>query len=163
MSEPTRPKRNPYFNEDQWGRLLLYVQYLRNEMGLERWRLEIGHHTPAEEHAEAYHALGYVVPVDGRYVAWLYLANDFPSEPQWKQRHVLVHELTHLYTRDALTLVEAGFRQLSESAYNVAWPAYKDAMECQVDELARTLAPRFKLPDLNKPLGKKARQRLEEI
>jgi hypothetical protein len=96
-------------------------------------------------------------------VAWVYLASDFPSEEPFKQRHILVHELTHLYTRDALTVVETTFKQVSEPAYNVAWPMYKEAMECQVDEIARTMAPLFKLPKLNKPLGRKARRRLERI
>jgi hypothetical protein len=132
-------------------------------MGLDRWRLNIGYHTPAEEHPEAHQAMGYVVPVEGRYVAGIYLASDFPEMEPFKQRHVLVHELTHLYTRDALMVVETAFKQLSESAYNVAWPTYKEAMECQVDEIARIMAPLFKMPDLNKPLGKNARRRLERM
>jgi hypothetical protein len=156
-------ERNPYFNELQWSRLKLYLWYLSDEMALGRWRLEIGYHTPAEEHPEAHAAMGYIVPAEGRYVAWLYLANDFPDYDSFKQRHVLVHEFTHLYTRDALSVVEAGFKQLSESAYNVAWPTYKEAMECQVDEIARTMAPLFKMPDLNKPLGKKARRLLRRM
>jgi len=156
-------ERNPYFSELQWSRLKLYLWYLREEMGLGRWRLMLGHHTPAEEHSEAHEALGYVVPIEGRYIAWIYLANNFPEEEPFKQRHVLVHELGHLYTRDALTVVETGFQQLSEPAYNVAWPMYKEAMECQVDEVARTMAPLFKMPELNKPLGKKARRRIERM
>jgi hypothetical protein len=36
-------------------------------------------------------------------------------------------------------------------------------MECQVDEIARIMAPLFKMPDLNKPLGKNARRRLERM
>jgi hypothetical protein len=161
--EPVRSERNPYFSPLQWDRLKLYVWYLRDEMGLSGWRVVLGHHTPAEEQDEAHMAMGYVVPVEGRYIAWVYLSNDFPEAEPDKQRHILVHELAHLYTRDALTVVETAFKQLSEPAYNIAWPMYKEAMELQVDEIARTMAPLFKLPNLNKPLGKKARQRLERI
>lgn len=163
MNEGVRDERNPYFTDLQWQRLKLYLWYLRDEMGLSGWRVVLGHHTPAEEDEEAHNAIGYVVPIDGRYIAWVYLANNFSEEEPHKQRHVFVHELAHLYTRDQLTVVETTFQQVSEPAYNIAWPLYKQAMELQVDEIARIMAPQFKLPNLNKPLGRNARRRLERI
>jgi hypothetical protein len=163
MASAPSLKRNPYFSETQWDRLKLYLWYLREEMSLGRWRLELGHNTPAEEAEGNTEALGYVVPIDGRYIAWIYLAANFPEEDPFKQRHILVHELTHLYTRDVLTTIDLGFHQPLGPSYNSVWEILKDQMELQVDELARTMAPLFRLPDLNKPLGKKARRRLKEI
>jgi hypothetical protein len=156
-------ERNPYFSATQWGRVLLYLLYLRADMGLGHWRLELSAHTPAEEHPEAHNAMGYVIPVDGRYIAWMYLAGDFPEVSPFKQRHILVHELCHLYTRDSLVVVETGFKQLGEPVYNSLWAVYKEQMEYQVDEIARTMAPQFRMPQLDKPLGAKARKRLARV
>ncbi len=122
-----------------------YVWQLQSEMWLNRWIINV---LITEYPGEDSDARGAITPVNGRYKAELEVATYAAVEGGKDLRHVIVHELLHLWHRDSNDVFRLSLpKELADSAWTLLWAAYRQTSELMIDEIAGAWAETLPLPD----------------
>ncbi len=130
-------------------KLAQYVWKLRSEMWLNRWIVDV---LITEYPGEDSDARASIQPVGGRYRAEMEVATYVAAAGGEDLRHVIVHELLHLWHRDSSDVVRLALpKELGGSAYRLLWESYRQTVELMVDEMAGAWAETLPLPDWETP------------
>ena len=122
-----------------------YVWKLRSEMWLNRWTIDV---LVTEYPGEDSDARAAITPVNGRYKAELEVATYAAEAGGEDLRHVIVHELLHLWHRDSNDIFRLALpKELSQSAYTLLWEAYRQSLELMVDDMSYAWAEKLPLPE----------------
>lgn len=122
-----------------------YAARLRGEMWLDQWYISV---LITEYPGDSTHNSASISPANGRHRAELEVSVEAADNGGETLRHILVHELTHLYLRDSNDLVRLGLiKELSNSAYQLFWESFRQSTELMTDDLARAWAETLPLPD----------------
>ena len=121
-----------------------YAAQLRGEMWLDQWYITV---LITEYPGDSTHTSASISPANGRHLAELEVSVEAASEGGENLRHILVHELIHLYMRDANDQVRLGLaKELSNSAYILFWETYRQTTELMTDDLSKAWAETLPLP-----------------
>ena len=130
-------------------KLARYVWKLRSEMWLDRWTINI---LITEYPGENEYSRATMAPTNARYQAELEVATGVAETGGESLRHTIVHELIHLWHRDASDVFRLALpKELSNSAYILLWEAHRQADELMVDGMAYAWAEHLSLPDWGTP------------
>ncbi len=122
-----------------------YVWKLRSEMWLNRWIINV---LITEYPGENSDTRAAITPVNGRYQAELEVATYVAAAGGEDLRHVIVHELLHLWHRDSNDIFRLALpKELADSAYTLLWASYLQTSELMIDEMAGAWAETLPLPE----------------
>lgn len=119
----------------QFRSLAKYVIYVAAHIGLRDWTINILREPPDDDgHAAT------VSCVYGRKIANVRFSVDWMTQTPEEQRHVVIHELLHVHTDGALTLVEETLPTLlGMPAFKAFQEAYRRENEHAVDAIASVI------------------------
>ena len=122
-----------------------YVWQLRGEMWLGIWSIDVMLEDYPGEDSDA---LAAIQPTTAHHHAEIEIRPGVAQDGGGPLRHVVVHELLHLYHRDASDVLRLSLpKELSTSAYTLLWEAFRQATELMVDDMAHAWAEHLSLPD----------------
>ncbi len=122
-----------------------YIWKLRDEMWLGLWRIDVILEDYPGEDSDARAA---ITPVNGQHRAELEIRPGVAQDGGVTLRHVVVHELIHLWHRDSTDVLRLALpKELSNSAYILLWSAYRQSLELMVDDMAHAWAEKLPLPE----------------
>jgi hypothetical protein len=131
MAEP--PKDLSWCSWDQYHDLMEYIRLIANMMNLRDWTFKILYEPYSSDH----HAGASVECTYGRALASLKFNADFFSYPPEQQRHIVVHELTHVIMHRMDNGYDNTLRQLiGMPALTALREEYNTNMEYAVDAIA---------------------------
>jgi hypothetical protein len=115
-----------------------YITQLRDLMGLHHWEVYLAADAAPKDANASIH------PVDGRYVAPLFVSRHWWKRSADDKRNDIVHELLHLTHRAQTDVVRTGVINpgvLPARSRLVVWALFSEETERMVDHLAGVLAP----------------------
>lgn len=122
-----------------------YVWKLRGEMWLGIWSIDVLLEDYPGENSDS---LATISPTNAQHRAELEIKPSVAEDGGERLRQTIVHELIHLYHRDASDVLRLSLpKELSTSAYTLLWEAFRQATELMVDDMARAWAEHLSLPD----------------
>ena len=122
-----------------------YLWQLRDEMWLTRWNIDV---LVTEYPGESHTTHASIIPTNARHQADIEIAVGIAETGGPTLRHVLVHELLHLYHRDSADQVRLGLiKELATSAYELFWELYRQSIELMIDDMANAWSETLSLPD----------------
>jgi hypothetical protein len=128
--------------EDHLDSILVYATNLMIAMGLPTYRLLI-----MKKHADR-ESIAEIVPIDGRYVAELYLCKDWLDQPDDVQRQTITHEVLHLWHRHLTDWLRSEVHDLvNVHDFIRIERQYQDITELMVDQAAMILSETHRLKE----------------
>ncbi len=126
-------------------KLARYVWKLRDEMWLTRWAINI---LITEYPGESENSLATISPTNAQYRAELEVATRAAEPGGEDLRQTIVHELLHLWYRDASDIFRLALpKELGNSAYTLLWESYRQTFELMTDGMAHAWGEHLSLPD----------------
>jgi hypothetical protein len=126
-------------------KLARYVWLLKEKMWLDRWLINI---LVTEYPGQSDTNLASISPTNAQYRADLEVATRAVETGGERLRHTIVHELLHLWYRDASDIFRLALpMELANSAYTLLWESYRQTFELMIDEMAGAWAEHLPLPD----------------
>ena len=125
-------------------RLAKYLRTAANTLGLMDWTLEVMPDEPDTKEAYASVSCAY-----GRKIAAIWFQDGFEALEPETQRHVIVHELTHIHFDGMLSLAETTLPAvMGAPAFGVFEAALRERLEHGVDAVANAFAGALPLPEI---------------
>jgi hypothetical protein len=113
----------------------VWIDQALPRLGLAHWRVTLSR-APADDDAHAQ-----IIPQTQSYDAELCLDSGFAKLSPERQRELLTHELLHIAFAHVDAVVERLEPVIGTAAWAIFEPAYTDAAERAIDEIARVIAP----------------------
>lgn len=123
--------------EEQWSPL---IRTYADELGLKDWRFIVSDEDAPDD------AYAMIDTTYGRKVAVIKVCKEFESEPDWKQRECLIHELIHCHFDGMDRIVDTISDQLHRDVWSVFYASFRREVEIGTDAIALAIAAHFPLP-----------------
>lgn len=132
--------------DTEWTVLAQYLRSCADKLGLRDWTIRLLHDRPNSPETHAHTECVY-----GRKLAEIKVCRDFREQDPEEQRHTIIHELLHLHTDAADSIVNNEIREaLGKQTGYVAYEAHHRAIEIAVDDIATAIAQYFPLIEWSK-------------
>lgn len=129
-------------SDPRWQILCDYVVALAEKMGLAAYQIKVCYEPPCTDGAVAQVWAKFAV-----LAAEIAFADSFFTQTQHEQRHIVVHELTHVIDSGRHGCVDLVQWEMSPASHTAWYRHYDIERERVVDWTARLIDPSMPLPD----------------